>query len=107
MVMCSMFKDNIGGTHYCELEGHHMWQMMFYNAEGESCAVNGTDEEVAVLLTDDVIANSFVMIGDSANEWEDEGKRQALIDRALQLINERDRGVDIKQDDVLIEEEYT
>ena len=56
MVMCSMFKDNIGGTHYCELEGHHMWQMMFYNAEGESCAVNGTDEEVAVLLTDGLIS---------------------------------------------------
>ena len=87
MVICSMFKDNIGGTHYCELEGHHMWQMMFYNAEGESCAVNGTDDEVATLLTDDVISNTFVMIGDSATEWEDKEKRQALIDKALRLID--------------------
>tara|TARA_B100000029_G_scaffold508679_1_gene596162 strand:+ start:1243 stop:1545 length:303 start_codon:yes stop_codon:yes gene_type:complete len=98
MVMCSTFKDNVGGTHYCELEGEHMWQMMFYNAEGESCAVHGTDEEVAVLLTDDVVANTFVMIGDSATEWEDESKRQALLDRALQLCVEKSKGVDIEED---------
>jgi D-tyrosyl-tRNA(Tyr) deacylase len=94
--MCQEFKDNYeGGTHYCELEGQHMWQMMFYNSEGESCAVKGTDDEVARLLTDDVISNTFVMIGDSAIEWEDEEKRQALLDKALRLIDLKERGHDI------------
>ena len=90
-MICEEFKRKAhAGTHYCELEGQHMWSMMFTNGEGESCAINGTDEEVALLLTDDYVANSFVMIGDSVSEWEVEEKRTALIDRALQIIKERD-----------------
>ena len=97
-MICEEFKRKAhAGTHYCELEGQHMWSMMFTNGEGESCAINGTDEEVALLLTNvtetitvDNVANSFVMIGDSASEWEVEEKRTALIDRALQIIKERD-----------------
>jgi hypothetical protein len=90
-MICEGFKNSSGGTHYCELEDEHKWSMMFTNGDGENCAINGTDEEVAHLLTDDYIANSFVMIGDSADEWKDEVKRQKLIDMALKLIKERER----------------
>lgn len=101
-MICEQFKNSSGGTHYCELEDEHKWSMMFTNGVGESCAINGTDEEVALLLTDDYIANSFVMIGDSADEWKDEVKRQKLIDMALKLIKEREKSK--SDDDPLIDE---
>ena len=38
-MICEEFKRKAhAGTHYCELEGQHMWSMMFTNGEGESCA---------------------------------------------------------------------
>lgn len=93
-MICEEFKERVlqdgHYTHYCELEGQHLWSMIFTSSEGESCAVNGTDEEVAFLLTDDSVANSFVMIGESAKEWLDYEKRNPLIESALQKIKERD-----------------
>ena len=53
-MICEEFKERVlqdgHYTHYCELEGQHLWSMIFTSSEGESCAVNGTDEEVAFLF---------------------------------------------------------
>ena len=67
-----------------------VWSMMFYTSDDQSCAVVGTDDEIAILLTDDTISNTFTMIGESASQWEDEKQRNELLDNALARIKMRD-----------------
>jgi hypothetical protein len=64
--------------------------MMFYSSNDESCAVVGTDDEIAILLTDDTISNTFTMIGESAGQWEDDKQREELCNNALARIKERE-----------------
>ena len=89
MTICDSFKSMLRergiGTHYCELP-EHKWSMMYYNSSGETCACKATDDEVAMLLTDDTVAESFKMIGESVDEWDNNDKRQSLCDKALELM---------------------
>ena len=68
-----------------------VWSMMFYTSDDQSCAVVGTDDEVAILLTDDIISNTFVMICESASQWADDKQRKELCDNVLARIKEREK----------------
>ena len=89
--ICSEFMiENNSVHHKHETKANERtWSMMFYS-EDESCAIVGTDDEIAILLTDDTISSTFVMIGESASQWEDEKQRNELLDNALARIKMRD-----------------
>ncbi|MCP6727435.1 MAG: hypothetical protein KJI69_05500 [Patescibacteria group bacterium] len=70
-------------------EPDHTNQVM-YSLGDESCASVLSDEEFSMLLTDDQVANTFNPIGDTATKWqEDEAFRKRILDRALELIEEK------------------
>ena len=85
-----MIDDNAIHHKHEAKDKERVWSMMFYTSDDQSCAVVGTDDEIAILLTDDTISNTFVMIGESASQWEDDKQRSELIDNALARIKERD-----------------
>ena len=90
--VCSEFMIDENSLHHKHeaKDKERVWSMMFYSSNDESCAVVGTDDEIAILLTDDTISNTFVMIGESASQWEDDKQREELCDNALARIKERD-----------------
>ena len=85
-----MIDDNAIHHKHEVKDKERVWSMMFYTSDDQSCAVVGTDDEIAILLTDDTISNTFTMIGESASQWEDEKQRNELLDNALARIKMRD-----------------
>ena len=91
MKFCEGFLEDDNCLHHKheQQDNERVWQMMFYSSENESCAVVGTDDEIAWLLSDDTISGTFVMIGDSAGQWADEKQRNELLTKALAVIDRR------------------
>jgi|TARA_B100001245_G_C22557362_1_gene278420 hypothetical protein len=89
-MICKEFLEEDNRYHHSHDErfGGRTWEVMFYNYEGESCGVSVSDDEFCELLTEDQVANTFVVIGDSARVWEHEQTRQFILDKALQCIEE-------------------
>jgi hypothetical protein len=84
-------EDNAVHHHHEQKDGERVWSMMFYTSDDQSCAVVGTDDEIAWLLSDDTISGTFTMIGDSVDQWEDEKQCDELIEKALAIIDSRRR----------------
>jgi len=85
--VCEAFLENPPSHRGDDKE--HTNQVM-YSLGDENCASVLTDEEFSMLLTDDQVANTFAPIGETAKKWEeDEVFRSKILDRALELIEEK------------------
>ncbi len=74
-------------------DGNHTNQIFYESPDGERCASELTDEEFSTIITDDTVANTFQPIGKTAEKWEkDEKFRERILDRALEIIEERKNG---------------
>ena len=91
MSFCDGFldEDNAVHHHHEQKDNERVWSMMFYTSDDQSCAVVGTDDEIAWLLSDDTISGTFTMIGESVDQWQDDTQRNELLDKALAVIDRR------------------
>jgi len=91
MSFCDGFLDEDNCIHHKheQKDNERVWSMMFYTSDDQSCAVVGTDDEIAWLLSDDTISGTFVMIGESAKQWEDDKQRDELLEKALAVIERK------------------
>ena len=91
MSFCDGFLEDDNCIHHKheQVDNERVWEMMFYTSEDESCAVVGTDDEIAWLLSDDTISGTFTRIGESASQWEDNEQRNELLDKALAVIERK------------------
>jgi len=88
MSFCDGFldEDNAVHHHHEQKDNERVWSMMFYTSDDQSCAVVGTDDEIAWLLSDDTISGTFTMIGESVDQWQDDTQRNELLEKALAVI---------------------